>query len=237
MRRIMKSILFPEYCPVCFEPVVPRGRMLHKECEKRVRFINPPICIKCGSPVRDSEEVYCSSCNRRQLFFDMGRITFPYRSSIQKALKEVKTNGTEEFVEFFGRTSAMRHRDFIKATAPKAIVPVPLHLEKRWYRGFNQAELLAEVIAKETGIPMVPLLKKERRTKDQKTLSGEKRWENLRGAFKTTVPKDGNIPEKVLLVDDVYTTGSTINACAYALKQAGVKEVFFLCIATGTAES
>ncbi len=229
-------ILFPKYCPVCMEPVLPKGRLIHKDCEKSLSFIEDPFCIKCGRQISDREEVYCGSCRNTTFFFDMGRCTYPYRSVIQTALKELKNNGTREFAEFFGRTSVRRQKEFIENAAPDIIIPVPLHRRKLFTRGFNQAELLAQVISKYTGIPVHNLLRKNRLTKDQKNLSAKERQENLKDVFSVSIPEGMGLPSSALVVDDVFTTGSTMNACAFALKQAGVKKVYFICIAAGTTE-
>lgn len=228
--------LFPEYCPICMEPVMPKGRLVHKECEKSLSFIKSPFCIKCGRQLADDEESCCSMCRDSKFFFDMGRCTFPYRSVIQTALKELKNNGTREFAEFFGVMSVRRQKEFLENAAPEVIAPVPMHKRKLLAKGFNQSSLLAEVISSHTGIPVMDLIRKNRATKDQKTLSGRERRDNLKNVFSVRIPEGTKMPTSVLLVDDIFTTGSTVDACAYALKQAGVERVYYLCIAAGTAD-
>lgn len=232
----MYKYLFPDCCPVCMEPVLPKGSLIHKECEKKLCFIDGPFCIRCGRPIASDEDAYCDICRHTESFYDMGRCTFPYRTVISTALKEVKNNGTREFTEFFGRTAVKRHEAFLKTVRPEVIVPVPLSRRKLLYRGFNQSELIADVISKRTGIPVMPLLKKIRVTKEQKNLSGTERADNLKGAFSVQLSGRSVIPSSVMLVDDIFTTGSTMNACACVLKQAGVVNVYFICIAAGSTD-
>ena len=114
---------------------------------------------------------------------------------------------------------------------PECIVPVPLHPIKKRMRGFNQTELLADALSRETNLPVRKLLKKIKHTKEQKSLSKYQRMRNVADAFEVDEEAlNGKIPETVLLLDDVNTTGSTLTACAKALRARGVKRVTFLSV-------
>lgn len=114
----------------------------------------------------------------------------------------------------------------LKCWKPDCLVPVPLHKSKERRRGFNQAEYLAARISRQSGIPMeASLVAKIRKTKSQKKLSSRERKKNLAGAFAVTKPVEGLC---ILVVDDVFTTGSTIDAMAECLKKAGALRVHFL---------
>ncbi|MBP5250332.1 MAG: ComF family protein [Lachnospiraceae bacterium] len=229
----MLDLLFPVCCPVCLEPVLPKGRDLHTACKKKLRFISEPYCMKCGRPVPDPSKELCGGCGGAHTWFDAGRCVFPYRSCISDALVDVKKNGTREFVDFFGRAAVKRLGDFIESVSPDILVPVPLHKKKLKARGFNQSGLIAHAISLYSGIPAEDILKKERETADQKTLSKHERERNLSRAF--AVREGAPVPGTVLVVDDIFTTGSTVNACAHILKDAGAEKVYFLCIAAGSA--
>lgn len=122
---------------------------------------------------------------------------------------------------------------------PDCIVPVPLHPFKKRQRGFNQAELLAEAVSEAFPtyeLPVRSLLKKTIRTAEQKTLSGAERKRNLAHAFRLEEACMDQLPSVVLLIDDVFTTGSTLAACAAVLKKQGVKQVGFLCACLSEGE-
>ncbi len=191
--------------------------------------------MKCGRETADEREVFCTECRKTPRAFDAGRCTFNYHSAVEKAIIMLKEEGTCEFVDFFARAAFERHEDFLRTIGADAIVPVPLHRGRLRRRGFNQAGLFAESLSDLTGIPVDGLLAKKRMTKDQKGLNRWQRETNLREAFEV-VRKD-RIPETVLLTDDIFTTGSTVDSCAKALKASGVKRVYFICIAAGTADS
>ena len=227
--------LFPDCCPICLKPVIPKGCFLHEACKGKLKFIGSPYCLKCGREIGREEEEYCSSCRKRNFVFEAGRCTFDYRSDIGKAVRVFKEEGTREFAEFFGKAAAERHKCFIENANVQVIVPVPLATGKLKERGFNQAELFANSLSAHLGIPVAGLLRKTGKTKDQKGLNGRERENNLTGVF-TAETYWQKMPERILLVDDVFTTGSTVNACSAALKEAGAKHIFFICMTAGTAD-
>lgn len=229
------EFLFPDVCPICLKPVIPKGGFLHEECKGKLKFVARPFCLKCGRAIEDEAEEYCSSCRKTKFVFDAGRCTFVYHSDIGKAIKWVKEEGTRELVDFFGKATVKRHESFLRSFRADAIVPVPLTKGKQRARGFNQAELFAESLSECLGIPVGRFLVKIKKTRDQKGLNRAERVQNLEGAFKACLPAE-HMPGCVLLADDIYTTGSTVNACAAALKNAGVDKVYFLCIAAGTSD-
>lgn len=163
--------------------------------------------------------------------WDAGRSVFWYHGSVGPALRLVKKEGTREFVRFFAKEIRQSQKYFIHQMEPECIVPVPLHPSRLRSRGFNQAELLAEALGKETGLPVRLLLKKGKKTKDQKSLNRMQRQKNVKNAFLIDEDAIGErLPMSVLLLDDVYTTGSTLTACARVLKARGVKRVVFVSV-------
>lgn len=234
--------LFPAKCPVCGGVLLPREALVHTKCMKRLKFIKEPVCMRCGRPVEETAE-YCVECETliskqgKLIGWDSGRCVFPYHGAVKDALWNLKNKGTREAVRFFGTQMAECQKAYLDGLNPDCIVPVPLHLKKQRQRGFNQAELLAEVLAVQRGITLLPLLIKQKQTADQKSLSAEERKRNLRQAFEwnEALSLEG-LPETVLLVDDVFTTGSTLTACASVLKQHGVQKVGFLCVCLSEGE-
>lgn len=228
----MITWIFPECCPVCGKLLLPRGSRIHAACEKRIAPVQEPICKKCGRPIPEETAEYCENCESTTVLWDSGRCLYPYRGVFNNALMKVKQEGTKEFVRYFGTELARQYAAYIKEIAPDYIVPVPLHKGKLRQRGFNQAELLAEELAEQTGIPLYCMLLKQKKTTDQKKLSGEQRKRNLSHAFAIDIKlcQKKKIPHTVLLIDDIFTTGSTMNACATVLKQYGVQNIYFLCV-------
>ena len=226
------DFLFPKCCPVCLMPVMPKGQKIHEKCIKKLDIIKEPYCLKCGRSIRDSQKEMCSDCMRKTFMFDSGRCTFNYRSSVNKAIKSIKENGTEEFVEFMADVTVRLHKMFLENVRPEIIVPVPLHHKKEMRRGFNQSKILADAVSRRTGIPVQNALVKIRSTADQKELGKRERENNLSGAFKADFG-DNKIPKSVLLIDDIFTTGVTLSFCAKELKKSGVRYVYFLALAAG----
>lgn len=225
--------LYPAKCPVCAKPLVPKGVQIHKICESELNYITEPLCKKCGIPVGEEEE-YCELCRRKDRGWDIGRSVFFYHGCAGVALRKVKREGTKNYVRFFAMQAAKSQRSFLQQIAPECIVPVPLHPAKLRQRGFNQAQLLAEALGEELNLPVRFLIKKTKKTKDQKFLNREQRSKNVKDAFLVDMDEmHGQIPQRVLLVDDVYTTGSTLTACAKVLKAYGVESVAFISICAG----
>lgn len=213
-------------------PVLPKGAMLHTECRNLPEVIRQPFCMKCGAPLAVQDEEYCEECMRTaDRGWDAGRSVFLYHGSVEQALRLVKKEGTKEFVCFFAKQMYENQKNFIKWAAPDCIVPVPLHRSRLRSRGFNQAELLARELGKEAGLPVRLLLKKVQKTKDQKSLNRAQRQTNVTNAFLADEDAIGaQLPQSVLLLDDVCTTGSTLTACARVLKARGVQWVGFLSV-------
>ncbi len=228
----MITWLYPERCPVCLRLIMPKGAQIHPECKCKLDRIKEPVCYKCGMPLTSEEEEYCTACMREpDRGWDSGRSLFPYHGTMGRALQLVKKEGTAEFVRFFAQQIKESQSEFIRRIAPECIVPVPLHPSRMRSRGFNQAELLAQALGEETGLPVRNLLIKQKKTKDQKSLSRHQRQKNVKDAFCVDNEEaQWGVPVSVLLLDDVSTTGSTLTACARVLKEWGVVQVSYISI-------
>lgn len=228
----MITWIYPERCPVCLQIVMPKGAMFHPACQCKLDLIKEPVCFKCGMPLSSEEAEYCTECaSGSDRGWDEGRSLFPYHGVMGSALHLVKKQGTVEFVRFFAKQMKESQSAFIRRMAPDCIVPVPLYPSRQRSRGFNQAELLAEALGEELSLPVRRLLIKQKKTKDQKSLSKNQRKKNVKDAFSVDEEEIGlKVPESVLLLDDVSTTGSTLTACARVLKARGVARVGFLSV-------
>ena len=229
--KMFLDCLYPRRCPVCGEIVVPKGALICPDCEKQISWVDGAVCQSCGRQLSDETAEYCPDCMRRRHSFDGGIALCNYNDAARTSMAKIKYQGRREYLDYYGQVFVKRLGRKIAGFHPDVLVPVPVHPARKKKRGFNQAEVLAERISEELEqqyhirIPVCPeLLSRTKKTLPQKDLSAAERLKNLEGAFEA-----GTVPpgiRRVLLVDDIYTTGSTADTCAKALKQAGVRKVY-----------
>ena len=225
------ELLFPRRCPICDDIVTPVGELICRQCVSKLQYIKEPYCRKCGKSLLDMEREYCLDCSCGIRNYDMGRALYEYEC-IQKSIYRFKYMGRQEYAKFFGRQIAEQLGEQIRMWKADALIPVPMYLAKERCRGYNQANLLAEEVGACLRIPVYPkFLVRIKPTIPQKELNPQERQNNLKKAFK--ICTDDVKLEVVIVIDDIYTTGSTINEIAAELKKSGVKHVFFLTLAIG----
>lgn len=225
------SFVFPRRCPVCDE-IIQADTYICRECRGKLQYVQEPVCKKCGKPLEDERREYCGDCTGKRHFFIQGKAVFEYREGMKVSMYRFKYSNKREYADFYAGEAARIYGDWIRRHRIEAIVPIPMYLWKKRRRGYNQAEVFAVRLGKKLRIPVEQgLVKRIRNTTPQKELNDIQRKENLKKAFKI-VP---NIVKykKILLVDDIYTTGSTMDAVTQVLLEAGVKEVYFICICIG----
>ncbi len=236
MKELLKKsldLLYPRQCPLCRELLKKEERILCGNCRKKVQLIREPFCLKCGKPLRNPRQEYCLDCQKHRHWYEEGRAAFPYTGEIRESILRMKLHNQRTYADFFGEAMSRKYLACQKKWQIDVAAPIPLHPKKRRYRGFNQAELLLNRIEEQTGLPVVKdLLKKTEETAEQKELDRKSRQKNLKKAFKIG-PYDVQL-KRILLVDDIYTTGSTMDAAASVLKEAGARKVFFLTACIGT---
>ena len=221
--------LYPPRCPVC-DGISAEG--ICPVCRKKVIYIREDYCLKCGKPLTDSRREYCDDCTKHRHEFVQGRSLFSYQGAIRDSLYRLKYSNKREYAAVYGRELAEHLKSWILHRRITKIVPIPLHRSRQRQRGYNQAALLARVVGGNLGIPVDErLLYRCEKTKPQKTLSGQERRKNLEGAFR--VKKELCPDECILLVDDIYTTGSTADAAAKCIRKAGKCRVYVLSVAIG----
>lgn len=233
--KIVADILFPRRCPVCDEIVLPRGGLICPECVKSLSFVKGPVCKKCGKEVFSDRLEYCFDCTKHTRSFESGRALINYNDAAKDSMVKIKYKNKREYIDFYTEAICRRYEKQITRMRADVLVPVPVHPSRMKTRGYNQAELLARGIGRSLGIPVrSDLLRRSRKTAPQKELNPAERLKNLEQAFEA----EGNFAgiETVILIDDIYTTGSTIEACTRALKRAGVKTVYFLTICIGRGQ-
>ena len=226
------SVIFPRRCPVCGEIVLPKGQRICPPCVKKLDFVREPRCLKCGRTLADEQARYCHSCETRERSFEKNLALLFYDDCMRRTMAAVKYHHKKEYLAPLGRLLALKFAAELKNFRADCLLPVPLHPERRRSRGFNQAEELARELAREIGIPLfTDVLLREKKTVAQKSLGADARIRNLAAAFRA---KEGCIEERkirrVILVDDIYTTGSTLEACSQVLRAAGVEKVLCICL-------
>ena len=237
MDRIKESVIslfFPRRCPVCGDIVEPFGELICPGCVGELSPVRQPACKKCGKEVESGRMEYCYDCSRHPKTFRQNFALLNYNAAASRSMSAIKYKGRREYLDFYSRAVCVRFAGMIGRIAPDTIVPVPIHPSRMRSRGFNQAELLACCMGRQLGIPVSAKgLRRAKKTLPQKQLDQAERLKNLQQAF---VP--GQLPrgvKTVLLVDDIYTTGSTLESCATALKSMGVETVYGLTLCIGNS--
>lgn len=228
--KLFLDMLYPRRCPVCHDIAVPGGSRICNVCREKLKPITGPRCFRCSKPLKREEQEYCKDCRKTRLF-DQGIGIFPYGSVLQESLFKLKYGKRQEYGSFYGQIAAVYSREIIRNWGVEIIIPIPLHRKRMEKRGYNQAELIAEALGKTLCIPVDSrLMKRKVNTRPQKELDYRERKQNMKNAF---FLKGENRYRRILLVDDIYTTGRTIEAAAELLKRNGAENVFFLTIAMG----
>ena len=223
--------IYPRRCPVC-DRVSPYGTRICPACRGALTPVSQNCCVKCGKPLRRGQIEYCGDCKEREHAYFMGRAAYIYQGEIRASIYRMKYGGRREYAEFYGKQMWMLLGDFIKATGAEALIPVPLSSKKMAKRGYNQAQCLAKALSKEAGIPVLDdLVVRIRDTAPQKQLDESERQKKKKKAFK--IGRNDVELKITIIIDDIYTTGSTIDAVARVLKKAGVRRIYFVALAIG----
>ncbi|WP_026520088.1 ComF family protein [Butyrivibrio sp. FCS006] len=234
------DLLYPRRCPVC-DGVVPafeirdghikRAGLIHRKCLGKIEYVKGATCAKCGKPLSDDTQEYCEDCRRTKHNFDRGYSVFAYRT-ISGSIYRFKYMGRQEYAEFYGWATAGILGRKLKGLGIEAIVPVPMYPAKERKRGYNQAAVYAEAVSAQLHIPVLKgLVRRVRNTAPMKELDARGRRNNLKKAF--IIAKNDVKFKCVLIIDDIYTTGSTIDEIAHEFRMAGVQKIYCLTLAIG----
>jgi ComF family protein len=229
------NLVFPPVCPTCKTLLGGKGKnlIMCPDCHKAIRPVLPPYCPHCGLPYPsgDKEGHLCSPCLKQRWYFEIHRTCALYEGALKEAIHRFKYGGVFPLVSVFGDLLQPTFQNLTRDYPVDVMVPVPLHIRRLRERGFNQALLLVKELSKRTGIPYEErALKKIKDTPVQITLKKRERRKNLTGAFQVK-DQEAIQGKTVVLVDDVYTTGATVNECSRALLKAGAERVAVLTVA------
>ncbi len=226
------DVLLPPQCLRCGALVDAPG-VLCPSCWERIVFLGPPQCDACGLPFEYDvgEGALCGACTRKRPQFHRARAAMVYDDASRRLVLAFKHGDRTDTAPAFGRWLVRAGSDLIADA--DVVAPVPLHWTRLFARRYNQAALLGYAVGRLAGVPVVPdLLVRRRRTASQGRLSPSARYRNLRGAFAAARSRVAVIKgRRVLLVDDVLTTGATAAACARTLLRAGARAVDVLTLA------
>jgi ComF family protein len=233
MRDKLINLIYPLRCAIC-DDVVPIGEgLICSDCRIRPKYIKEPRCRKCGRELKDRAQIYCNDCRTRNHIYDYGYSLYDY-NSMRMSIYRFKYLGRSEYAKFYAKDICDRLGKEMEKMNADAFIPIPIHSSRQRERGYNQATELSRELSKLTGIPTCEnIVKRVKKTIPQKELNPQERQNNLKKAFNIS----SNVVKlnKTIIIDDIYTTGSTIDAVAQELKSHGVKEVYYitLCIGEG----
>lgn len=228
---VVAALLYPPRCPVCDMVVLPWNKGICSSCMKKIKYVATPRCCKCGKHIEDVVEEFCPDCQGKTHYYIKGRALYEYKE-LAPSIYRFKYAGRREYAEVFGEEIAYYLKDFFEELQPDALVPVPMHPTKERVRGYNQATLLAQAIGRYTQIPVYQdLVKRIRNTRPLKYLNPEERLNNLKKAF--ILRENGVKLNVIVIIDDIYTTGSTIDAIARVLQEDKERKVYFITLAIG----
>ncbi|MCC7519549.1 MAG: ComF family protein [Verrucomicrobiae bacterium] len=239
LRRLLRSaadLVWPRQCQICGETrFCERFAFLCDGCFASVSPIVPPWCERCGLPFSGlvGENASCPNCHDAVLEFERARAAVRFRGVVRRAIHGLKYRNELFWIPALEAWFLEGVAHHLEGERVEIVVPVPLHPVRERQRGLNQAALLARALARARGLPFAPhVLERVRPTETQTCLDREERQRNLRAAFRARLPKTAAV-RRVLLVDDVLTTGSTLSECAATLRAAGAEAVLALTLARG----
>ncbi len=230
------DLLFPPRCPICERILLKEEPFICARCARELPFVREPFCMRCGKPVSNHEKELCADCETHNHLFDEGRAVFLYEKGVRLSVNRLKFYNHREYIPFYGECLLGLYLEMAPLWKAQCLVPIPMHPRKRAIRGFDQAQLLAGYLSMRCNLPVLDnLLIRSRFTKSSKKLGRSDRRKNLRGVFR--IHDGADIPESVILIDDIFTTGATMDEASLALREAGVRRIYFLTVCIGRGDT
>lgn len=229
--RYIDALLFPPHCVFCGKILDYREDSVCVDCLRNLPFILQPRCVRCGKEV-ENEGDFCLDCMDGNHIFENGRAVWKYEGKVSESILRFKYHNQREYGETYAKWMVRCLGEWILRMKIDVIVPVPIHKSRMLKRGYNQAELIAVEMGELMNIPVstdgVVRIKK---TVPQKKLSVLERMRNMQHSFR--VEKDVFAGKNVLVIDDIYTTGITIDALSAVLMKKGAGKVYFAAVSQG----
>ena len=232
----LADLLLPPVCIACRKRVGAHG-LLCGDCWTKIDFIAPPLCDRLGVPLpyETGSPSLSAAAIAEPPVYDRARAVARYSSTMRELIQSFKYGDRHEGVPLFGRWMAAAGAELLADA--DVILPVPLYGSRLWSRRFNQSAMLAHAVGHLTGVPVCFLLARVKRTHAQVGLTAAQRRKNVAGAFRMTAAKGALRQKRIVVVDDVITTGATAEACARVLKRAGAARVDILALARAVEPS
>lgn len=224
------NLVFPPHCYACDEPMQEStaGVTLCDDCYGEIEWIEGPTCKRCGAPeqltVGTQKARTCHACEERSYHFDEAVCIARYTGTFRKLILSAKDGNREHIGRMLGRLAATQLSPAFSDWKPDIVVPVPMHWKRRFVRGVNSPELIAKALAKTLGVPIKHLVRRNRHTEHQFELPRKDRFPNVRDAFQLRKLFDVK-GKKIVLVDDILTTGATCSETARLLKLNGAEAI------------
>lgn len=231
LKFTLQDILCPPKCIIC-ERTLPVGENICKNCSDRLPYIGDVFCMKCGKPINSDSEEYCSDCMKRKHYFERNISLWTYSPNLKKSIYKFKYSNKKYYGKYFVDEIVKRYGDIIRKWDIDGIIAVPMYKGKLLQRGYNQAEILALELGRRLGITVYRnIVKRIVNTIPMKQLNDKERQKNIKGSFKVT----SNVIKlkKVLLVDDIFTTGCTADEISKELKKSGVHCIYLVTLCVG----
>lgn len=229
------DLAFPRFCAGCNGRVGNEFQYLCWNCMTIIRLIQPPYCLLCGDPAQGDlpDSYFCAACTRKKPYFDCARSAAIYTGLVKEMTLDFKYRGAVWLGPDLGQLMYACLSAHFRVSHIDCVAYVPLHKTRERERTYNQSFLLAAEIARRLNVRVSDCLARPQATVSQTHLTSSGRADNVRGKFVLKKGLRGPEGQRILLVDDVMTTGATVNECARMLKQAGAQEVLVLTLARG----
>jgi len=231
VKGLVQEVLCPPCCVIC-QKILPIGKMICYECRQKLPLTGSVVCMKCGKPIDGENDELCRDCRNTEHYFDRNIALWTYSPQLKQSIYRFKYGNKRYYGKFYAEEIMRRYARLIKLWGVDAIVPIPLFKGKLRARGYNQAAIIANELGRISKIAVRDdIVVRVRNTIPMKELNDKERRKNIKGSFKIT--KSMIQLNKILLLDDIFTTGSTVDEVSKVLKTYGVKSVYALTLCVG----
>jgi ComF family protein len=229
---MLLDLCLPRSCAGCGQIHNQEAGFWCNECRVSIPWIASPLCPQCGRPypdAQDSPDHLCGECSQGTFHFSSARSAVLHSGIVRDRIHQFKFGGSLEWIPPLIELLQIAYSDW-EIPVPEMVLPVPLHLTRLRERGFNQSGLLAKEFSRRFGLPVFfDTLIRRNWTDPQTRLNREQRLKNVKNAFEVSTARNVR-DRRILIIDDVYTTGTTLSECARTLKKKGASEVYALTV-------